>query len=192
MAHSFCDGYVGRYIDSRPSKNSWYALSMFVVSGGGNLSTDSPVRRQERFESALRKPQRFTGSLWAGTLSVSVSGVLRWGRCCDSGNLPRTCLCPAVGYPGRNLRSQVWVGADFPLVRGETGCFLWLLKQSKVVGCCPEVQALTFRGCFVVAPVDMLALEVAKIQTWGNSRAWRFVDVNNLISCDVHAQPLSL
>jgi len=27
---------------------------------------------------------------------------------------------------------------------------------------------------------------------WCESRAWRFVDVNDLISCDVYAQPLSL
>jgi len=45
----------------------------------------------------------------------------------------------------------------------------------------------------------MLATEVAKIQTgvwerrdgrWGELRAWRFVDVDDLVSCDVYAQPL--
>jgi len=55
--------------------------------------------------------------------------------------------------------------------------------------------------CFVIAPVDMLAVDVPNIQTgvWERrdgrrceSRAWRFVDVNDLISCDVYAQPLSL
>ena len=53
----------------------------------------------------------------------------------------------------------------------------------------------------VVTPVDMLAAEVANIQTgvwerrdgrWGESRAWMFVDVDDLVSCDVYAQPLSL
>jgi len=47
----------------------------------------------------------------------------------------------------------------------------------------------------------MLAAEVANIQTgvwerrdgrWGESRAWMFVDVDDLVSCDVYAQPLSL
>ena len=76
--------------DSRLSQKSWYAPSMFDVSGGGNLSTDSSVRRQKCFQSALRKFQRFTGSLWAGTLSFG--GVMREGRCCDLGNLPRTRL----------------------------------------------------------------------------------------------------
>jgi len=52
-----------------------------------------------------------------------------------------------------------------------------------------------------VTPVDMLDVEVVNIQTgvwerrdgrWCESRIWRFVDVNDLISCDVYAQPLSL
>jgi len=73
--------------------------------------------------------------------------------------------------------------------------------MSKVVGCCPGVQALTVRGCCVVGPVDMLAIEVANVQTgvwerhdgrWSESRAWRFVDVDDLATCDVYAQPLSL
>jgi len=70
---------------------------MFGVSGGGNLSTDSPVRRQKRFQSVLRKFQRFTRSLWTGTLNLG--GVMRKSRCCDRGNFPRT-----VGCPGRNSR----------------------------------------------------------------------------------------
>ena len=49
----------------------------------------------------------------------------------------------------------------------------------------------------VVTPVDMLAVEVANIQTgvwerrdgcWGESRAWRFVDVDDLVPCAVYAQ----
>ena len=73
--------------------------------------------------------------------------------------------------------------------------------QSKVVGCCPGVQALTVRGCCVVTPVDVLAIEVANVQTgvwerlggrWSESRKWKFVDVGDLISCDVYAQSLSL
>jgi len=47
----------------------------------------------------------------------------------------------------------------------------------------------------------MLAIEVANVQIgvwerldgrWSESRAWRFVDVDDLVTCDVHAQPLSL
>jgi len=68
---------------------------------------------------------------------------------------------------------QVWVGADDPTAREETGCFLWVVQQSKVVECYPEVQALTVR-CFVITPVG------------------RFVDANDLVSCNVYAQPLRL
>jgi len=47
----------------------------------------------------------------------------------------------------------------------------------------------------------MLAVEVTNIQTgvwerrdgrWCESRVWRFVDVNDLVSCDVYSQPQSL
>jgi len=67
--------------------------------------------------------------------------------------------------------SQVWVGADVPSVREEAGCFLWVIQQSKVVGCCPGVQALTVRRCFVVTLVDVLAVEVTNVgyrQVCGN------------------------
>ena len=49
--------------------------------------------------------------------------------------------------------------------------------------------------------VDVLVIEVAHVQAgvwecrggrWSESRAWRFVDVDDLVSCDVYAQPLSL
>ena len=64
-----------------------------------------------------------------------------------------------------------------------------------------SVQALTVRGCCVVTPVDVLAIEVANVQVgvwerrdgrWSELRMWRFVDVDDLVSCDVYAQPLSL
>ena len=64
--------------------------SISGVFGGDNLSTDSPVRRQKRFQSALRKFQRCTGSLWARILDFGC--VMREGRCCDRGNFPRTRL----------------------------------------------------------------------------------------------------
>ena len=81
---------------------------------------------------------------------------------------------------------QVWVDADVPTSREETGCFYWVVQQSNFVGCCPGVQALTVQGCCVAAPVDMLAIEVANVQAgvWerrdgrrSESRAWKFVDV---------------
>ena len=121
--------------DSRFSQKYWYALSIFKISVGGNLSTDSPVRRQKLFQSALRKFQRFTGSLWAGTLSHGA--IMREARCCDRGNFPITRLSDIVLANTRE--GQVRVGVDVPSVRGETGCFLyghtaargfWMLPRS--------------------------------------------------------------
>jgi len=124
---------------------------------------------------------------------------MREGRCCDHKNFPRTRLSDTrLSWP---RLTKVWVGADVPTAREENGCCLWVLQQSKVVGCCPGVQALTVRGCCVVTPVDVLAIEVANVQAvvwerrdgrWSESRAWRCVDVDDLVSCDVYAQPLSL
>ena len=94
---------------------------------------------------------------------------------------------------------QVWVGADVPTAKEETHCFIWVVQQSKVVGCSQESR-LSPSGDFVT-PVDVLAIEVASVQAgvwerwdgrWSESRAWRFVDVDDLVSCDVYAQPLSL
>ena len=111
-------------------------------------------------------------------------------------------VCPAVGCPGRNSqRPRLGWCRDVPTAREEAGCFLWVVQQSKVVGCHPGVQAFTVRGCCVVTPVDVLAIKVANIQTgvwerrdgcWNESRARRFVDVDVLANCDVYAQPLSL
>jgi len=102
-------------------------------------------------------------------------------------------VCPAVGCSGRNSRRPGlgWCRRSIGDRRS------WLFP----LGCCPEVQAFTVRGCFVVTPVDVLAVEVTNVQTgvwerrdglWCESREWRFVDVNDLVSCNVYAQPLSL
>ena len=63
---------------------------LMELTAGGNLSTDSPVRRQKRFQSALWKFQHFTGWLWKGTLCLG--GFMREDRCCDRGNFPRARL----------------------------------------------------------------------------------------------------
>jgi len=79
---------------------------------------------------------------------------------------------------------QVWIGADVPMARGETGCFIWVIQQSKVVGCCPGVQALTVRRCLVITLVDMLAVEVANIQDWGvGMSGWSLVWVASVKVC---------
>jgi len=52
------------------------------------------------------------------------------------------------------------------------------MQQSKVVGYCPGVQALTIRRCFVVTPVDVLAVEVTNVQTLGCGNISMAVGVN--------------
>jgi len=110
-------------------------------------------------------------------------------------------VCPAVGCPGRNSRRPGLGWCRHSIAEKRSCLFLWVIQQSKVVRCCPGVQALTVRKWFAVTPVDMLAVEVTNIETglwerqdgrWCEMRVWRFVDVNDLVSCDVYAQPLSL
>jgi len=100
---------------------------------------------------------------------------------------------PAVGCPGRNSRRRDLGWCRRPNGERRNWLFLWDVQQSKVVVCCPGVHALTVRGCCVVTPVDVLAIEVANVQTgvwerrdgrWSESRPWRFVDIDDLVSCD--------
>jgi len=61
---------------------------------------------------------------------------------------------------------QVRVGADVPSVREKTSCFLWVIQQSKVVGCCPAWSPGSHRQeMFCCNPVDMLAVEVINVQS---------------------------
>jgi len=118
-------------------------------------------------------------------------------RSCDRGSFPRTCLSGS--------RLSWWTVA-----KARSGLVLtirWLEEKrpfghTASQGCwrLPRSPGSHVRRCFAVAPVDMLAVEVANIQTgvWERrngrrceSRVWRFVDINDLISCDVSAQPLS-
>jgi len=104
----------------------------------------------------------------------------------------------AVGCPGRHSWRPGLGWCRRSIDERRSWRFLWVLQQRKVVGCYPGVQNLTVRRCCAVAPVDMLAVEVANIQDWEcrngrwcESRRWRFADPNDLISCAVYAWPLS-
>ena len=59
-------------------------------------------KKPKLFQAALRKFQRFSGSLQTGTLSLR--GVMRESRWCDWGTFLEH-VCQAVGYPGRHSRS---------------------------------------------------------------------------------------
>jgi len=183
--------------DGRLSQKSWYALTIFGVSGGGNLSTDSPVRKRKHFQSALRKFQRFTRWLWAGTLNLD--GVMREGRYCDRGNFPRTRLSSSrLSWP-KLAKARPGLVPTFRRREKKLAVSFGFYNRPRLLDVAQESR-LSPSGD-VVTPVDMLAVEVANIQTgvwkrrdgrWGQRRAWRFVDVDDLVSCDVYAQPLSL
>jgi len=101
-----------------------------------------------------------------------------------------------------NIRGdQIRVGNDVPSVREEVGYSLWVVQQPKAVGCCPGGLTVTVRRRCAVTPSDMLAVKAASIQNgvWEcrdglfcELRVWRLADVNDLISCDVSAQLISL
>ena len=126
---------------------------------------------------------------------------MRVDRCCDCGNFPRTRLSGSwLSWP-KLTKARSGLMPTFHWWEKKLAVSFGLIEQSKVVGCCPGVQALAVRRCFVVTQVDMFAVEVTNIQIgvwecrdgrWCGLWAWRFVDVNDLASCDVYAQPLSL
>jgi len=123
--------------NSRFSQKSWYALSIFDVSEDCNLSTDSPVRKQYHFQWALQKFQRFTGSPWAGTLSVG--GVMIKGVCCDCGNFPGTRLSGSA---------SVWWSYSTPAwflcyATMYFICYLWWYK------CSCDHEWIAWKRCFV-------------------------------------------
>ena len=168
--------------DSRLSQKSWYALTMFAVSRDGNFATDSPVRRQKRFQSALRKFQRFTGSLWARALCLG--GVMREGRCCDRGKFLRTRLCGSrLSWP---KLAKTWSGLVPTFHR-------WEEKMAVSFGSYNNPRLLDVAQEYklspsgdVVTPVDILPVEIVNAQTgvwerldgrWCESRVWRFINV---------------
>ena len=60
-------------------------------------------------------------------------------------------------------------------------CFFRLVMYKIMV----KVTFVGFMGAFApIAPPSWVGMAI------GESRGWRFVDVNDLISCDVYAQPL--
>ena len=113
-------------------------------------------------------------------------------RHCDRGNYPRTHLSGSrLSWPTLVKDRSGFIPMFHPWKEKPTS--FWVIQQSKVVGCCSGVQALTIRGCCVITPAEMLAVEVANIQDglwkrrdgrWCESQAWRFVDVDDLIPCD--------
>ena len=198
MVHSSSDDHVGcivgpQIVGSRknPGMPSQYlmcpevAISQRIHRWEGKSTSNPPCESSNASPDRCGQEQRASVALWEKA-DVVTAGT------------SQEHVCPAVGCPCRNLRRPClgWCRRSI----GEKKRVI-LIQQFEVVGCCSGIQALTVRRCFVVTPVDMLAVEVANIHTgmwehrdgrWCESRAWRFVGVNDLVSCDVYAQLLSL
>jgi len=195
MAHSSSDGHVGyivwpQKVGSRknPCMPSQYlmcpevAISQGIHLWGGRSASNQPC------ESSNASPDRCGQEPWASVALKRKAAVVAAGTFLEH-------VCPAVGCPGRNsprpglgwCRCSIGERRSWLIPLGyitDQGC--WMLPRS------PNSHR---QGCFVVTPVDMLAVEVTNIQTgiwerrdgrWCESQAWRFVYVN------VYAQPLSL
>jgi len=92
---------------------------------------------------------------------------------------------------------KVWVGAKVAWMWGEAGNSFWVVHQRMGLYCCSVVQALTVRRCYTITPVDVLA--VANRLWCGSvgmavdlSRGDWGCRCNDLISWNVHSQPLNL
>jgi len=129
---------------------------------------------------------------------------MREHRCCDHRNFPRTHLSGSwLSWPKLAKATSGLVSA-FQWQEKKLAVSFGLYISPRLLDVAQESR-LSLSGDVLLRlqlpAVDMLAAEVANIQTgvwerwdghWGESRAWRFVAVDDLVSCDVHAQLLSL
>jgi len=129
MAHNSSGGHVGYTVwpqivgsHKNPGMPSQYLMCPEVA-------ISQRIHLWEGKSASMQKFQRFSGSLWAGTLSFG--GVIREDWCCDCANVPRT--RPAVGCPGLNSRrsSMGWCRRSI----GERSSWLFPLGYITVQGC---------------------------------------------------------
>ena len=109
-------------------------------------------------------------------------------------------VCPGVGSPGRNLRrpGPGW----YPRHIGEERNWLLLLGHAAVQGCwmLPKSPGSHRQEMFCCNSSWHVGSWSHQHTDWGvgtsegrwcESRAWRFADVNEILSWDVYAQPLN-
>ena len=71
--------------------------------------------------------------------------------------------------------SQVWIGSSVPATGEETGGVLGIVQQDKATVNCPVSQAFSVWGDKMIAPISMLSVKVACIETgvWKHwNRIW--------------------
>ena len=94
-------------------------------------------------------------------------------------------------------------GASIPAARMEGGHVFWVVEKDKAVKACPSNKTLSIGTARhgTAGPVDMGTIKIASIKNGVRehsemrrlqSRRWRFVDIDDSITINVHAQPLGL
>ena len=82
----------------------------------------------------------------------------------------------------------------------KSGHVRWVVERDKAVKACPNNKVLSIGTAGSITPVDMRTIKFASIDNgvrehWGirrlQSRRWRFVDIGDSITINVHALPLS-
>ena len=81
------------------------------------------------------------------------------------------------------------------------GHVLWVVEKDKAVKACPRYKALSIDIAGSITPVDMWTIKIASIENGVRehleirclqSHRGRFVDTDDSITINVHAQPVSL
>ena len=110
-------------------------------------------------------------------------------------------VCQVSDCPNRHWQMQDLGWCLFS--SGQSGNWRppWGYIQGEVVGTGPASQAFTIWIVIVIAPVNMVAVEVASIEA-GMGECWKirclhpcwrgFVDVDYFIVINIHAHPLDL
>ena len=98
-------------------------------------------------------------------------------------------------------KCQIRVGASVLVTRMKGGHIPKVVERDKIVKACPSNKALSIGTAGSITPVDMWTIKIASIENgvrehWEirrlQSRTWRFVDIDNSITINIHTQPLSL
>ena len=95
------------------------------------------------------------------------------------------------------MSDQGWTSVRGARKKG--GHILCVAERDKAVKTCPGNKALSIGTAGSITPVDMRTIKIASIENGVNehreirrlqSRSWKFVDIFDSITINVHVQPL--
>ena len=95
------------------------------------------------------------------------------------------------------MSDQNWTSV--PGARKKGGHILCVVERDKAVKTCPGNKVLSIGTVGSITPVDMRTTKIASIENRVNehreirrlqSRSWKFVDIDDSITINVHVQPL--